>query len=72
MVCSRDGTKDGSILTIVGETFSGEESAASLGDLEDNGRLDISMGRTQYATSRHYFGILTEQLRERHWQLMTK
>lgn len=39
-----DGTGDGSLLLVVGEAFSGEESRATLRDLDDDGGFDIAGG----------------------------
>ena len=43
-VSGSDGTGDGSLLVSVGKTLSTEESGTSLGDLEDDRRLDVSSG----------------------------
>lgn len=37
-----DGTSDGSLLVLVVDTLTGEVSGTSLGDLDDDGRLDVS------------------------------
>ena len=50
MLSGGDGTEDGGLLVGVGETLSGEVGSSSLGDLDDNGRLDIAIGRNQFWT----------------------
>ena len=47
VVGSRDGTKDRSLLLVVGQTLAGEEGAATLGDLDDDGRLDVTNVRVR-------------------------
>ena len=37
-----DGACDGSLLLIIWEAFSGKEGGAALGDLDDNGGLDVT------------------------------
>jgi hypothetical protein len=42
VVGSGNGTSDGSLLAIVGDTLTGEESSTALGDLQDNGALLVT------------------------------
>lgn len=37
-----DGTSDGSLLVLVVDTLTGEVSSTSLGDLDDDRRLDVT------------------------------
>jgi hypothetical protein len=48
MLSSGDGTEDGGLLVGVGETLSSEVGSSSLGDLDDDRRLDIAVGRNQF------------------------
>lgn len=43
MVGSSNSTSDGSLLLVVCKTLSGEVSTSTLGDLEDDGSLDIAI-----------------------------
>ena len=37
-----DGACDGSLLLVIGKAFAGEEGSAALGDLDDDGGLDVA------------------------------
>lgn len=41
-VGSSSGTSDGSLLLVVGETFTGKEGCTTLRDLQDDGRVDFA------------------------------
>ena len=43
VVCGRDSASDGSLLLIVGEALAREVRTTTLGNLEDNRRLDIPL-----------------------------
>lgn len=42
MVGSADGTNDRCLLFVIGKSLSGEICGTSLGDLDDDGRFDVS------------------------------
>jgi len=42
VVGSADGTDNGCLLFVIGKTLAGEVCGASLGDLNDYGRFDVS------------------------------
>lgn len=44
VVSGSDGTSDGSLLLVVGDTLSGEVGSSSLGDLKDDGSLVVTGG----------------------------
>jgi len=47
VVGSGDGTKNRSLLLVVGQTLAGEEGATTLGDLDDDRRLDVTNVRVR-------------------------
>lgn len=68
VVGSGDGTCDGSLLLVVGEALSGEEGGASLGDLNDDGGLDVAGVENEGREDLRYDRGRTERPRERSWQ----
>jgi hypothetical protein len=50
MVGSSDSASNGSLLFVVGKAFSGEVGTSSLGYLDDNGGLDVSVDTSTKAT----------------------
>ena len=42
VVGGSDGACDGSLLLVIGKAFAGEEGSAALGDLDDDGGLDVA------------------------------
>lgn len=72
MVCGGNGTGDGGLLLVIGKTLASEVGRTALGDLEDDGSLDIP-GETVSSgvNAKKKFGR-TERPREQRWRSRRK